>query len=603
MTATLRGYGGATLIVLLATGAAPAFSQQYQLGDVQITLHGEASYGTAVRTNHPDPQLITVPNAKLLGIPSVGNTRNSDDGELNFGKAGEAVSSPLKGWLSLDVRDNGFGLFVRGKAWYDFTLSDHNVQFGNYPSNFASNSPLSDSGFQNRSKFSGVALQEAYVFGEKEIAGHQLDVRVGNQLIPWGIPSVFPGGLSVLNPVDSPALHRPGAFTEETQIPFPALFARFAATPQLSVEAFWQFGAARNAYDGCGTFYASDYFAQGCNYVLVGGSFAATDPTVFKQGYYITRAGTPDNSEVGQGGIGAKYKFDSLYSELGAYYAHYNSRSAIAEISRTFRTSAAIPFIPGNADDGNPEYRTVFPTDIDMLAVNWQTKLPSETTLATEFVYRPNQPIALPAGEELTAAVSATAPSLLRADIDAGSPGAFYQGFDRHQTGAFSASIAQQFPNVAGARTAILGGELATRQVFDLPDPNVRRYIRADTFGSGPVNGVCAAATAGVLYTGCTLKGFVTAFAYGVRVRGSLAYTIDYVPGLDVIFSATYGRDISGWSYDGTFNQGRNVASVGTRAEYKKNYFGEITFAPTWGGHFNAVRDRSVVLASVGARF
>ena len=591
------------LTIVLAAAAAPAFSQEYQLGDVHISLHGAADYGTAIRTNDVDPQLVTIPNAKVLGIRSVGNTRNSDDGELNFRKPGEAVSTVLKGWVSLEARYHDLGVFVRGKGWYDFTLSDHAVPWGNYPNGLTSNTTLSDRGFDSRAKFSGAALQEAYVFGGTDIAGHQLDVRVGNQLIPWGLPSVFPGGLSVLNPIDIPALRRPGAFAEETPIPFPAVFARFAATPKLSVEGFWQFGEGRNVYDGCGTFYASDYFPQGCNYVLVGGSFASPDPVLLRQGAFITRAPTPGNSEVGQGGIGAKYTVDQLNSEFGAYYAHYNSRNALPEITRTFRTSAATPFITGNPDGGNPVFRTVYVPDVDLFAVNWQAKLPSKTTLAAEYVFRPNQPIGLPAGEELTAAVSAAAPSLLRASFNTLAPGAFYQGYDRHETGSLSVAAAQQFDNVAGAKIAVLGAEFGARQVYDLPDPNVRRYLRADTFGSGPVKGVCLPPTPGVLYTGCTLSGFVTKFAWGFRIRGSLAYTIESVPGLDFIATASYGKDISGWSYDGTFNQGRNVATVGVRSEYKKSYFGEIVYAPTWGGAFNASRDRSVVLASIGARF
>ncbi|MFG3757512.1 DUF1302 family protein, partial [Klebsiella pneumoniae] len=85
-----------------------------------------------------------------------------------------------------------------------------------------------------------------------------LDFRVGNQVITWGLRSSLAGGLSALNPLDAPATHRAGATVEQTQIPFPAASVRLSVTPKLSLDGFWQFGAARNAYDGCGTFYASD---------------------------------------------------------------------------------------------------------------------------------------------------------------------------------------------------------------------------------------------------------------------------------------------------------------------------------------------------------
>ncbi|MDH6261719.1 hypothetical protein M2427_005668 [Bradyrhizobium sp. BR13661] len=422
-----------------------AHAEQYKVGEVDVTVHGGATVGTVVRADDPDPQFITVPNGKALKIPATGNTRNSDDGELNF-KNGQPVSSVLKGWLSVDAKYNDYGMYVRGKGWTDYTLENSPVPWGNYPNGYVSNTPLSDKGFENRARFAGLALQEAYFYGR---VGRSLDFRVGEQTIPWGIPFAIAGGISAINPFDFPAARRAGAAGEELSIPVPSTFLKFAATPKLTLEGFWQFGAARNAYDGCGTFYGPDFLGTGCNYVVTGGPFTIPDPAFFPLGDFINRAPTPDNNELKQGGIGAKYMIDALRTEVGAYYAHYNARYAIVELSRTFRTSAAVPFIAGNPDGGNPLFRTVFAPDIDMLALNFQTKLASKTTLSGEYVYRPNQPIALPAGELNQAAVSATAPSLFRADINALAPGQFYQGYDRHQTAALNFGLTQNFENVA----------------------------------------------------------------------------------------------------------------------------------------------------------
>ncbi|MEW6645438.1 MAG: DUF1302 family protein [Pseudomonadota bacterium] len=589
-------------LAVLAMGSTTAVAQQFQVGDVDVTIHGAASVGTVVRAADPDLQFTTLPNARTLGVSSAGNTRNSDDAELNFRK-GKPVSTALQGWVSLEAKVDGFGVFVRGKGWRDFTLADQAVPWGNYPNGYVPNTPLSDAGFAERSKFTGVALQEAYAFGRVNLSDHPLDFRVGNQLITWGLRSSLAGGLSALNPVDAPATHRAGATVEESQIPFPAASARFAVTPKLSLEGFWQFGQARNAYDGCGTFYASDYFAQGCDYVIVGAPFTVTDRVALSAGDWIARAATPANNELGQGGIGARYALDALRSEVGLFYAHYNARNALPEISRTFRTSAAVPFIPGNPDGGNPLYRTVFAPDIDMIGATWQTSLATKTTLSAEYVYRPNFALGLPAGEELAAAVSATAPNLWRRELNALAPGSFYTGYDRHQTGALNLSVGQQFEQVMGAKLAAFSAEVGLRQVYDLPDPTVRRYLRADTFGAGPVNGYCPSAAPGVLYTGCTLDGFVTRNAWGFRLRGALTYAVPSVADLDVTLSASYGKDVSGWSYDGTFSEGRNSAGIALRADYLKTYFAEVTYLPTWGGAFNVLRDRSVFAASMGARF
>ncbi|OKO89256.1 hypothetical protein AC629_06975 [Bradyrhizobium sp. NAS80.1] len=589
-------------LALVVTGSTAAFAEQFKVGDVDVTIHGAASVGAVVRTDNPDLQFTTIPNARTLGVSSAGNTRNSDDGELNF-KKGSPVSTALQGWVALEAAYDGFGFFVRGKGWRDFTLADQSVPWGNYPNGYVPNTPLSDAGFADRSKFSGAALQEAYVFGHVALGDHPLEFKVGNQLISWGLRSSFAGGLSALNPIDGPATHRAGATAEETRIPFSAASARFAVTPKLSLEGFWQFGAARNAYDGCGTFYPSDYYAQGCNYVIVGAPFIVTDQVALSAGDWITRGETPKNNELGQGGIGARHALDGLRSEVGLFYAHYNARNALPEISRTFRPSAAKPFIPGNPDGGNPLYRTVYAPDIDMLGATWQTRLATKTTLSAEYVYRPNYALGFPAGEELTAAVSATAPSLWRQELNALAPGSFYTGYDRRQTGLLNLSVEQQFDHLLGAKLTSFSAEVGLRHVYDLPDPTVRRYLRADTFGTGPVNGYCPPPSPSVLYTGCTLDGFVSKNAWGFRLRGALTYAVRRVADLDVTLSASYGKDVSGWSYDGTFNEGRNIASIALRAEYLKSYYAEVAYLPIWGGAFNVLRDRSVFAASMGARF
>lgn len=230
------------------------------------------------------------------------------------------------------------------------------------------------------------------------------------------------------------------------------IFSRSSLVPRYSVVT----GEARNAYDGCGTFYGSDYFAQGCNYVIVGAPLTVTDKTALSAGDWIARARTPANNKLGQGGIGARYAIDELRSEAGLFYAHYNARNALPEISRTLRASTTHPFIPGNPDGGNPVYRTVFAPDIDMIGATWQTKLASNTSVSAEYVYRPNYALGFPAGEELIAAVSATTPSLLRNELNALAPGAFYAGYDRRRTGVLNVTLGQQSENLLGAKLASL---------------------------------------------------------------------------------------------------------------------------------------------------
>jgi hypothetical protein len=95
----------------------------------------------------------------------------------------------------------------------------------------------------------------------------------------------------------------------------------------------------------------------------------------------------------------------------------------------------------------------------------------------------------------------------------------------------------------------------------------------------------------------------VTPTAYAARLRANLVYTNVWTPGLDILPSIIYGWDIRGWSYDSAFNEGRQFTSFLLRGEYKKTWFAELSYSPTWGGAYNSARDRSFASVVVGAKF
>ena len=61
--------------------------------------------------------------------------------------------------------------------------------------------------------------------------------------------------------------------------------------------------------------------------------------------------------------------------------------------------------------------------------------------------------------------------------------------------------------------------------------------------------------------------------------------------------------DVSGWSGDGAILQGRKLAAVSLRANFKSGFVGDIAWVPTWGGTYNNQRDRSAVQFYIGQRF
>jgi hypothetical protein len=514
--ALMAGVGAIALTPL----SRDANAEELKIGEVSMAVHGAATFGTGIRTADRDLQFSSIANAKSIGVISLGSTRNSDDGNLNF-KKGDIYSTVLKAWGSAEFRYDNFGVFIRAKAWKDFRM-DAAVPYGNSVNGYAPNTPLSDAGFDSNAKFAGVGLQEAYAFGGFQIANHPLDVRVGNQLIDWGIRSAYGGGLNAINPVDFAALHRPGSMREENGKPFPALYAKVGVSERLTAEGFWEFGPARNILDGCGTFFGnSDYAAPGCNFIVFGNPSTQNDRLFLLSGAYMVRVPSKPVNELAQGGVGLKYAINPAV-EVGISYAHYNSRSSIlTDLSRSFRPYPATPFVVGNPDGLNPVFDTPYPAGIDMFGATFATRLPTKTTVSAEFAYRPNQSVAYNAGDVVTATNSNTSPSLLRDYYLTFPPGAIVPGYDRLQTGAANLVVSQEMPNIFGSKKFSFSAEVAVRQVFDLPNVLLRRYGRGDAFQGGPVNGVCPVPSAGTLYTGCTTEDMSPrmrgAFELGVR--------------------------------------------------------------------------------------
>lgn len=563
----------------------PALADEFNVGDLRVTAHGIVSIGTAIDAANPGSNLIGAPNG---GTGS--SAHNSDDSNLNY-KSGQPVSTVLKGFGSVDVRRDDFGLFLSAKAWTDFTLQYSTVPWGNIANGYMPNSPLSDSGFENRAKFSGASLQAAFAYGKTSIAGIPVTSRVGYQVIPWGLDTI-PGGLNAINAIDLAALHRPGAQAEETSVPMPAVFNQFEVGPNLRVETFYQFGNVHTILDGCGTYFASASDMSQCPGGLYG---PGTDRIALINGQLVTRSADVDHSNF-QGGIGLNYTLDTISTNFGAYYAHTDWRSPSIDIFSSSR-SHAVPLIPFNPDGKNFGLAFDYVPNVDTVAFNSVTKLKTGTTFQSELTYRANQPIGLRGNDVLNGFGTATAPSLIRNDVNNLPLGATYPAYDRHETAQLDLGISQEIKNSLGAQGGYIGAEVQGKYLFDLPDVNVRRYGRPDIFGDGPVYGVCHD-----LQQLCNYGGFVTSLSTTMRLKAGLTY-VNVLPDLDLSPTVTYGYDISGWSYDNVISQGQNVAIVALHAIYKKDWFADLVYSMDWGGEYNINQNRKLVVLSVGVKF
>ena len=195
-----RPQGGALLAaaLLLAAGVGshPARAAQFDIGDVHMTIGGTVATGTVIRTEKPDPLLVPQANGAalgLVGIPLGG--RNTDDGNLNY-RRGDGVSTVTKGMIEVDAKVADFGAFVRAIAWRDYVLADGDRPWGNLPNNYTPGIPLGESSNSPYGRYGGAALLDAYLYGSFTVADAPLQLRVGRQTIPWGVPTTIPGGFA-----------------------------------------------------------------------------------------------------------------------------------------------------------------------------------------------------------------------------------------------------------------------------------------------------------------------------------------------------------------------------------------------------------------------
>ena len=74
-------------------------------------------------------------------------------------------------------------------------------------------------------------------------------------------------------------------------------------------------------------------------------------------------------------------------------------------------------------------------------------------------------------------------------------------------------------------------------------------------------------------------------------------------PGATLTPSLGVAQDVSGYAYDGSFQEGRQTLNLGLRADWSKRYFAEVQYTQYAGGAYNPIVDRDNVTLVVGAKF
>ncbi|WP_428003661.1 DUF1302 domain-containing protein [Acidovorax sp.] len=509
-----------------------------------------------------------------------GGKNNSDDGNLNYAAGDEfgrvaKLTSHLKA-----AHEGGIGIALGATAWYDDNLLNHAVPHGNNPNSYTPNSPLSDRGFDSNAKFQGLTVLNAHLFGQAALQAGKVDWKLGLISIERERGFSFSGGLRDIETRNQAASSRPGAQPDEGIMPVWGATARWALSPELRIEGFLQFKPQQNIERGCGTYFANDYTAPGCDRVFY--SSARSEQQNVRAGIFTPRSDdiTPDG-RLDQAGMGISYLAKAIGTRFGAFFAQYHSRTGYTDVRKGQALGPA----------GGSTYAIEFPEDKQLLALTSATRFPQAQLLwLNELSLGLNQPVQLNNSDLQEAFL--TGRGFLGRDAVAAPAGSLYRGFDRFKVLQLQTGLQKEFSGVLGANRAFLAAEVGLKHVVNLPDVSVRRYGRPENSDSCQSAAECA-----------TSDGFVTSNAWGYRIRGGLEYSAVGQSALRLRPSVQFAHDVRGWAYDYSFIKGRKSLSLELDAEYAKDWFGTLSYALSRGGQFNTRKDRDYAMVSVGYRF
>lgn len=562
-----RGLAAAGLALLgaLPLGGAQAF--QVRSGDWTTSLDTTLSYGLSYRVEGQDSKLIARANG---GTGDNAGLINSDDGDLNF-RRGDLFSEVVKAVSELDLRyQDRFGVFVRGRAFYDFELKDDERRHRQI-----SHAGLDEAG-------SSADLLDAFVYGSWTVNDRALNARLGRQVINWGEGLFYQNGIGATNPVDINALRAPGSEVKEAYMPTFMAYASFELRDNLSVEGYWQPGKAWEAskIDPCGTYYSTlDVIGEGCNYLsvsplqeAVAGGRAFDNPAL-AQAYadalapgglnnllkaylpttFIPRAQDIHGDDAAQYGLALRWYVPELNdTELGFYYLRYNMQ--VPMLGLTVGQPVTLPIVGTLPNASSSRYYAEYLEKRDLFGISFNTSIGGESifnglSLAGELSYRPDTPIALGLNEYLPDALFNPAGLPVGTHLDG------YREKDMYQA---SLAAIYNFTGVFGADSATLFTELVASRVQGL-ESDVD-YYEATSTATG------AQASLQLTYTNVlNLVNLVPSFGYQYSINGvapQLTNGLDeeaqsWSAGIDAIYkeSLTVGTRYVGYSGGGVSNK------------------------------------------------
>ncbi|KEI72620.1 DUF1302 domain-containing protein [Endozoicomonas elysicola] len=280
-----------------------AYALSFQPTD-EITVDWDTNIGYAAAWRMEDPDAVALAN------------NNGDDGNRNFNK-GAMVNNRLSIISEAALSYRNYGAFIRGSAFYDdvyFHTNDHNSPTTSNNVSVPHNEFTQGTKDQNGKD---ARLLDAFVYGDFDIAGRNLNLRVGRQMVSWGESLFIPGISGAMSPADGTKANVPGVEVKDVLLPVGQVFAQFDLTNDLSISAYSQWEWEKTDINGAGSFFSlSDILDEGGESLFIPnlGSVQRNDDIAAR--------------DSGQWGVALNYFAEGLGNgmDLGLYYINYHDK-------------------------------------------------------------------------------------------------------------------------------------------------------------------------------------------------------------------------------------------------------------------------------------
>jgi len=664
--------------VALAGCATSAGAVQWRYDNgAQLIWNTTVSVGANWRAGNPSNELYSRVDGQLLGLTDGLGGSNTDSATLNY-ETGDRFSTPLKLVTDLELRKGDFGGLVRIKAWYDQSLEDESVRYGHQNNDYNGGrgglnsrppllpynpcpggtqiiggqplcaqgtwprAKLSDDGFEDLQKFSGVYLLDAYAYGRFHVGDTDLQLRLGRQVVNWG-ESVFIQGINQINPIDVTALRRPGTEVKEVLLPVLMAYANWGFSFG-SVEAFYQFQWDNSPIDSCGMYWGPaegliSADTAGClSTASIGG---ASNPVAQARGFSFSALQGREASDSGQFGLALRFPVDAIDTEFGLYGMNIHARVPVISARMGTHPSAPVttPGLPfpifnpaangglggwfSSVVNNAPQYgflspadfhRTLaaaggtavtpaggfweYPEDIQIYGLSAATTL-FGWSVAVEASYQADVPVQINGNDLLQAALTGAGPygAAGRAAVVQGL-GTELPGYHRYDKTQFQVNTVKTFSNVLGAESLLLVAEVGM-QSNDVPDFEKAGNLR---YGRAFIYGVGGAAT-NPQPDGQKIDGYITDLSWGYRVRARLDYDGAFDGAIRVSPSIVWNHDVDGVAMDGQFIEDRQTLGLGVGFNYAKKYTLDLGYTWYADSAYNPLMDRDYYSASFSVTF